>query len=169
VISFLSESTTSCTTDEGPRRHSCIHEIHTLMMIVRMDRNKSGLLAGSRTVEEDWNDWNSPVISRERAKLFRNSTYSKMSAKVDAKTRQLARLEMAVLKSTRSVSSWADRSILCTPGSEPLCEYLLVNKKGKGTPSKSIATINASSVGVTDIQTPSVVRMADPANEVSTK
>ena len=36
-------------------------------------------------------------------------------------------------------------------------------------PSKSKATISSPSVGVTDIQTPSVVRIADPAKEVSTR
>jgi hypothetical protein len=41
--------------------------------------------------------------------------------------------------------------------------------KQRTVPSKSIATMRASSVGVTDIQTPSVVRMADPAKDVSTK
>lgn len=40
---------------------------------------------------------------------------------------------------------------------------------GRQVPSKSSATISASIVGVTDIQTPSVVRIADPANEVSTR
>lgn len=39
----------------------------------------------------------------------------------------------------------------------------------KSLPSKSKATRSASSVGVRDIQTPSVVRIADPANEVSTR
>jgi hypothetical protein len=43
-------------------------------MIVRIELKRSGLLAGSRTVEEDWKDWNSPVISRESAKLFRKRT-----------------------------------------------------------------------------------------------
>lgn len=36
-------------------------------------------------------------------------------------------------------------------------------------PSKSRATIRVSSRGVTDIHTPSVVRMAEPANDVSTR
>jgi hypothetical protein len=62
------------------------------MMMVRMDRNRSGLLAGSRTVEEDWKDWNKPVMSRERAKLFRNSTCTKISGNAipeDTKTYQV--------------------------------------------------------------------------------
>ena len=37
------------------------------------------------------------------------------------------------------------------------------------SPSKSRETMRESSVGVTDIQTPSVVRIADPAKEVSTR
>lgn len=36
-------------------------------------------------------------------------------------------------------------------------------------PSKSSTTIKSSSVGVTDIQTPSVVLIADPANDVSAR
>jgi hypothetical protein len=36
-------------------------------------------------------------------------------------------------------------------------------------PSKSNATTRASFVGVTDIHTPSVVRIADPAKDVSTR
>src|ERR1700721_1250994 len=60
------------------------------------------------------------------------------------------RFEIAVLKRTRSISSWALRSIELTP-------------------SKSSETIKASGVGVKDIQQPSVVRIAEPANEVSTR
>ena len=57
---------------------------------------------------------------------------------------------------------------LCTD--RVVLPILLSNLRHKGSlPSKSSATISASSVGVTDIQTPSVVRMADPANEVSTR
>ena len=37
------------------------------------------------------------------------------------------------------------------------------------SPSKSIATIRASLVGVAESQTPSVQRIAEPANEVSIK
>ena len=37
------------------------------------------------------------------------------------------------------------------------------------SPSKSSTTIKSSSVGVTDIQTPSVVLIADPANDVSAR
>lgn len=36
-------------------------------------------------------------------------------------------------------------------------------------PSKSKATMRAFSVGATDIQTPSVVLIAEPAKEVSTR
>ena len=56
AISALSESTTS------------------LMMITKVDRKSEGFATGSRTVELDWNDWNSPVISRLRAKLLRKRT-----------------------------------------------------------------------------------------------
>jgi len=60
------------------------------------------------------------------------------------------KFETAVLNSTRRASSWAERSMLWTP-------------------SKSNATSKVSFVGVTDIQTPSVVLIALPANEVSTR
>jgi hypothetical protein len=46
----------------------------TLMMITSVERKRSGFVAGSRTVDEDWKDWNSPVMSRERAKLLRKRT-----------------------------------------------------------------------------------------------
>lgn len=48
---------------------------HTLIIIISVDRNKVGLAAGSRTVEDDWNDWKRPAILRDIAKLFRKSTY----------------------------------------------------------------------------------------------
>jgi hypothetical protein len=65
MISFLSESTTSYTTDEWLERHSYTQQTHTLMVIVKMDWNRSGLLAESRMFEADWKDWNKPVMSRE--------------------------------------------------------------------------------------------------------
>ena len=42
----------------------------TLIIIISSDWNKEGFAAGSSTVDEDWNDWNSPAISRDKAKLF---------------------------------------------------------------------------------------------------
>ena len=42
-------------------------------------------------------------------------------------------------------------------------------RESYGLPSKSSATMIMLSVGVTDIQTPSVVRMAEPANDVSAR
>ena len=56
AISVLSESTTS------------------LMMITKVDWKSAGFATGSSTVELFWNDWNSPVISRLRAKLLRKRT-----------------------------------------------------------------------------------------------
>jgi len=44
------------------------------MMMARVDLNNVGLAAGSKTVADDWKDWKSPAISRERAKLFLKST-----------------------------------------------------------------------------------------------
>ena len=42
----------------------------TLMIIISIDWNREGFAAGSSTVDEDWNDWNNPAISRDKAKLF---------------------------------------------------------------------------------------------------
>ena len=42
----------------------------TLMIIISLDWNREGFAVGSNTVDEDWNDWNSPAISRDKAKLF---------------------------------------------------------------------------------------------------
>jgi hypothetical protein len=44
-------------------------------MITRVDWNRDGFDDGSRTVELDWKDWKSPVISRLRAKLLRKRTF----------------------------------------------------------------------------------------------
>ena len=44
------------------------------MIIISVDWNREGFVAGSRTVDEDWNDWNSPAISRDKAKLFLKRT-----------------------------------------------------------------------------------------------
>ena len=49
---------------------------HTLMMMTKVDWNKDGEAFGSNTVELDWNDRKSPVISRLSAKLLRNNTCS---------------------------------------------------------------------------------------------
>ena len=46
------------------------------MIIVNVDWNSDGFALGSNTVELDWNDWKSPVISRLSAKLLRNKTYN---------------------------------------------------------------------------------------------
>ena len=46
----------------------------TLMIIISLDWNREGFAAGSSTVDEDWNDWNSPAISRDKAKLFLKRT-----------------------------------------------------------------------------------------------
>ena len=46
----------------------------TLIIIISLDWNREGFAAGSSTVEEDWNDWNNPAISRDKAKLFLKRT-----------------------------------------------------------------------------------------------
>ena len=47
---------------------------YTLMMMTNVDWNNDGFALGSNTVELNWNDRKSPVISRLSAKLLRNST-----------------------------------------------------------------------------------------------
>lgn len=82
AISTLSESTTSLwktsSKDSQERNHDCV----TLIIITKVDWNNEGFAAGSRTVELDWKDWKSPVMSRLRAKLLRNRTWSKLSLRV---------------------------------------------------------------------------------------
>jgi hypothetical protein len=46
-----------------------------LIIITRVDWKRVGLAAGSNTDALDWNDWNSPLMSRLNAKLLRNRTY----------------------------------------------------------------------------------------------
>jgi hypothetical protein len=48
------------------------------MMITSFEQKREGFAAGSRIIADDWNDWNSPAMSREMAKLFRKSTYTSM-------------------------------------------------------------------------------------------
>ncbi len=57
------------------------------MMMTKVDLKSEGLVAGSRTVEDDWNDWNKPVISRDSAKLLRNNTLVLVSILVLCLTR----------------------------------------------------------------------------------
>lgn len=44
------------------------------MINTSVDWNKEGFAAGSRMTEDAWKDWKRSVMSRERAKLFRNKT-----------------------------------------------------------------------------------------------
>jgi hypothetical protein len=59
------------------------------MIITRVDWKSDGFAAGSKTDALDWKDWNSPLMSRLNAKLFRKST----------------RFDIAALNKTRRVSS----------------------------------------------------------------
>ena len=76
------------------------------------------------------------------------------------------KFEIAALNNTNNASSCAVLSMLWTP--EWMIQYI-VPVQTKAIPSKSSATSKQSSVGATDIHTPSVVRIADPANDVSTR
>jgi hypothetical protein len=51
------------------------------MMITSFEQNSEGFAEGSRIVADDWKDWNSPAMSREIAKLFRNKTCVSCSSK----------------------------------------------------------------------------------------
>jgi hypothetical protein len=82
------------------------------MMMNSLDRKRSGFFAGSKTVDEDWKDWNSPVMSRDRAKLLRNKTYKEKLLTVHENQKIHTKLEIAVLNRTSRASSWSDRSIL---------------------------------------------------------
>jgi hypothetical protein len=76
------------------------------MMITSVDWNRDGFDDGSRTVELDWKDWKRPVISLLRAKLLRKRTYMGDLSIVRNLIKTLrTRFEIAVLKSTSSVSS----------------------------------------------------------------
>jgi hypothetical protein len=44
------------------------------MIITNVDWNSDGFAAGSRTVDDDWNDWNRPVITIDNRQ--RNETKS---------------------------------------------------------------------------------------------
>lgn len=44
------------------------------MIIARVDWKRDGLAVGSNTDALDWNDWNSPLMSRLNAKLLRKRT-----------------------------------------------------------------------------------------------
>ena len=46
------------------------------MIMTSVDWKRVGLVAGSKTDELDWNDWNSPLISRLNAKLLRKRTFT---------------------------------------------------------------------------------------------
>ena len=46
----------------------------TFMIITSPDLKRLGLAVGSSTDDDDWKEWKSPAMLRERAKLFLNST-----------------------------------------------------------------------------------------------
>ena len=141
--------------------------MYTLTMTTNFDWNNEGLSAGFKTVALDWEDWKRPVMSRLSAKLFRNKTCNSIHHRSHEKRDVQTRFEIAVLNSTSNMSSCADRSMLCIPGNTSVNSLSL--HRMKVLPSKSRATISSFSVGVTDIHTPSVVRISDPANDVSTR
>lgn len=91
------------------------------MMITSVDWKRDGLAAGSRIVDDDWNDWNSPVMSLDNAKLFLKRTWCGDADVNEYGNRNggdiRTKFDIAVLNKTRRLSSCADRSMLCTPDS----------------------------------------------------
>ena len=55
--------------------------LRTLIMMTRRDLNSDGLAEGSRTMADDWKDWNKPLMSLENAKLLRKRTYVSVMSK----------------------------------------------------------------------------------------
>jgi hypothetical protein len=75
VISLLSDSTTSYR--KGYVAHIPTRQVVlTLMIMTRVDWNRVGFAAGSKTDALDWKDWKRPLMSLLNAKLLRKSTYS---------------------------------------------------------------------------------------------
>jgi hypothetical protein len=80
------------------------HRILTLMIMTSVDWKREGFVAGSKTDALDWNDWKSPLMSRVKAKLFRNRTYRMLEDNRERDSPR-TRFDIAVLNKTRSVSS----------------------------------------------------------------
>ena len=85
------------------------------MIMTRVDWNRVGFAAGSKTDALDWNDWKRPLISRLKAKLLRKRTYDVSENYPLFDDGQHTRLDIAVLNRTRSISSCGDLSTLSTP------------------------------------------------------
>jgi hypothetical protein len=51
-------------------------QVLALMIMTRVDWNRVGFAAGSKTDALDWKDWKRPLMSLLNAKLLRKSTYS---------------------------------------------------------------------------------------------
>ncbi len=90
------------------REHSRVQvQALALMIITSVDWKRVGLAAGSKIDALDWNDWNSPLISRLNAKLLRKRTcvrFQRWRSQLNCDP-QLTRLDIAVLNKTRRVSS----------------------------------------------------------------
>ena len=53
------------------------------MIIISLDWNRVGFAVGSNTVDEDWNDWNNPAMSRDKAKLFLKRTWNTINSHLE--------------------------------------------------------------------------------------
>ena len=58
-------------------------------MMTKVDLNREGLDAGSRTDDDDWNDWKEFVMSLDKAKLFRNSTFKNIQINKDRSSQHI--------------------------------------------------------------------------------
>ena len=132
--------------------------VRTLIMTTSVDRKSEGLDAGSNTDELDWRDWKRPLMSRLRAKLLRNKTYNcgeiynvvmkGHSVTHEIRNSSIEKYEKYILL------GWTLETV------DACCSWIWYNREPLGvmhsiSPSKSSATISASSVGDTDIHTPS--------------
>lgn len=137
-------------------------------MITNSDLKSDGFAAGSSTEAEDWKDWNKPAMSRDNAKLLRKRTcttlvcyqvWHEWHSTDKVRNRGVEEYKKAIL-----LRRTFDTVDTCSPCYDCPNRRVIDDK-----PSKSSATMRHSSVGVTDIQTPSVVLIAEPANDVSAR
>jgi hypothetical protein len=130
----------------------------TLIITTSVDWKSDGLDVGSNTDELDWKDWKRPVISLLKAKLFRNRTSTEHYLSGND--------QIAMLVSHKIRNGCIEENkkrVLLSRALETVyaCCLSIIGlrqsdfDKGANSPSKSRATISASSVGETDIHTPS--------------
>ena len=129
----------------------------TSMMTTSVDWESDGSDVGSNTDELDWKDWKRPVISLLRAKLSwnRTSTQRKLSGNDHTMTGFSHKIRNRSIKEDkkRILLSWTLGTVYSWLFVHP--QIVPGNFRWLNSPSKSRATISSSSVGETDIHTPS--------------